>query len=213
MGYFKNKEQSLHEYKSDLALVRKLQLHFRFSNVPAHIWDSQNVTLCFMHISTLLTWRTRSSAATSFPCTAVWGRACATHGKKLSSKATAGSQLAANLLHRCHHSSTSGECKLEHGTSFLSWIRVILSGKRLAVKQGWVLLWLVLPGSSLAFSNLQIPGTRMVNAPRDFPFPRFVQVVLAYLVVRKHELHGLDPQKPGTLHRYLCQGNMSAEKI
>lgn len=68
MGYLKNKEQSLHEYKSDLALVRKLQLHFKFSNVHALIWDAQNVTLCFMHIPTPLTRRTRSSAATSFSC-------------------------------------------------------------------------------------------------------------------------------------------------
>lgn len=37
MGYFKNKEQSLHEYKSDLAFVRKLQLRFKFSNVRALI--------------------------------------------------------------------------------------------------------------------------------------------------------------------------------
>lgn len=67
-GYLKRREQSLHEYKSDLALVRKLQLHFKFSNVHALIWDSPNVTLCFMHIPTPLTWRTRSSAAASSSC-------------------------------------------------------------------------------------------------------------------------------------------------
>lgn len=38
-------------------------------------------------------------------------------------------------------------------------------------------LWLVLPGSSLAFSNRQMPGGRMVNASHDFPFPHFVWVL------------------------------------
>lgn len=65
MVYFKNKEWLLHEYKSDLALVRKLQLPFKFSNVRALIWDTQNVTLRLMHISALITRRARSSATTA----------------------------------------------------------------------------------------------------------------------------------------------------
>lgn len=46
------------------------------------------------------------------------------------------------------------------------------------------------------------------------PIPTFcVSAVLTYLVAMKHELQGPDPQKPCTLHRYLCQRNTSAEKI
>jgi len=49
-------------------------------------------------------------------------------------------QLTLALLHRCHHSLTSAEHELGHGTSFLSGIRVILSGRQLAGKLGWGLL-------------------------------------------------------------------------
>lgn len=175
MGYLKNKEQSLHEYKSDLALVRKLQLHFKFSNVHALIWEAQNVTLCFMHIRAPLSWRTRSSAATSL-CCAEPCRAELTlpMGSSIHPQLppAASWQPALALLHQHHHSPS--ECKLGHGTSFPSGIRVIVSGKRLAGKHSWGLLWLVLPGSSLAFSNLQMPGRRMANTPHDSPFPHLV---------------------------------------
>lgn len=107
MGYLKSKEQSLHEYKRDLALVRKLQLHFKFTNVHTLIWDAPNVTLCFMHIPVPLTWRTRSSAASSFSCTQPCGAELTlSMGSSIHPQPppAASWQLTLALLHQHHHS-------------------------------------------------------------------------------------------------------------
>lgn len=109
-------------------------------------------------------------------CTATWGRAHTTHGKQHSSPAASGSQLAAPP--GTPPSATIPHCTQAGARDRLpSWTRVILSGKWLTGKQSWGLLWLVLPGSSQAFSNLHMPGRRMLNAPHDSPFPHFVWVL------------------------------------
>lgn len=171
--------------KCDSALVRKSQLPFKFRDVHALIWDTQNVT-ALRHVSAPATQRARSSATTS--CLMQCNRTSLTLPMgSPASCTTSGSQLAVIA--------TRMMANPRPGLRTSSYNKLEWSCPAAHREAGPRLLGLVLPGSHLADSNLQkaVPMTSCSHI--------LCHCCFSYLVAMKHELQGPDPQKLCTLHR------------